>query len=1162
MRLRRLNLDRYGMFKDRAIDFGEKAPNAPDLHVIYGPNESGKSTAANAFLDLLFGIQHLTRYNFRHRTNMGVSAELEVDNERKAFSRKRGRKNTLLDAAGIPVAETEFSDLLHGLQRESWQTMFSLSEATLESGAEDILAARGELGRLFFQGAAGLVGIDARLAKLKEQADEFYAVGSRKHTQLRKIKADISELEKETRELDTRGREYSSLRDRFIEAQEHEASAKERLDALNARLSELDRFRSAVRTLNDLHELRRQLNELPDFGELPADWHGSIQDLAKELGTAASKCADGRDRIENLERELNKVRVDDDILGSDLRMDEHEMASSRWRTAADDLPKRLPERSELDFKLKQSLENLGLDRECDPKRYVLKPSDIGIIEEYSSNAIRLAREIESASSERIKAEKKLLRLEEDARSILAEAANDNAAADLESAVKEARRSGTEAKLEAEEKNIAETRSRVELSLSKLRPWSGDEEKLARISVPSADIAKRWTADFERMEVDRRAAEADLRKIKKERDGLAAAKEHLASAGSLVSDEEAENLREERDAAWLRHYESLDRGTADAFKSAMDADDRARDDRANKADEILTLRNHDAGIVKLDAEIKSLNAQISALEKRDADLRNKIRPYMLNAELPEDFDPLDLTGWLALHEDAVNSVQELRKRKSDHFNLKKESDRQRDEFLHTLKTAGIPVPETGLSLARLLEIAERAIGQTTENRGKSQEMEKNLREAKRELADRKEAVGTADVSLQELSSNWNAKCPADWLKGIEPKHLNAMLKHIREMRELIQNRDTIENRINSMERDQEDFRNAMDEVARILGEDPGADPLDFFRRVRTRMTDAIKAKTKSDELARSLKFDREALARAEESLDQANGKVHEMAIRLSLPPGRGGIDEVIGALDDAKRREELASRVAGRGQDLAHELRVQSVHEAEDLLRQTNTENIESDYIKCQTECEAAKDNYRTTVKELTQAQSDLDSVGGDDRVVKAKQKIQTMLAEAEEGAERALRLRLGLLAAERALKHYRDEHRNSMLKYTEQYFVGITGNAYSELSAEPSDGKERMTAYRPSDGLSCQVEDLSKGTRFQLYFSLRMAAYRNFCEKNGPLPFVADDIMESFDDERAKAAFAAMAEISTSGQMIYFTHHEHVLGIAKDACGNSVRIHKMPAEAV
>jgi len=57
MRLNRLELIRYGRFKDAAIVFPAPASNAPDVTIIFGPNEAGKSTAYNAYLELLFGLK-------------------------------------------------------------------------------------------------------------------------------------------------------------------------------------------------------------------------------------------------------------------------------------------------------------------------------------------------------------------------------------------------------------------------------------------------------------------------------------------------------------------------------------------------------------------------------------------------------------------------------------------------------------------------------------------------------------------------------------------------------------------------------------------------------------------------------------------------------------------------------------------------------------------------------------------------------------------------------------------------------------------------------------------------------------------------------------------------------------------------------------------------
>jgi len=48
---------------------------------------------------------------------------------------------------------------------------------------------------------------------------------------------------------------------------------------------------------------------------------------------------------------------------------------------------------------------------------------------------------------------------------------------------------------------------------------------------------------------------------------------------------------------------------------------------------------------------------------------------------------------------------------------------------------------------------------------------------------------------------------------------------------------------------------------------------------------------------------------------------------------------------------------------------------------------------------------------------------------------------------------------------------------------------------------------------------MSKGTRFQLYLALRVAGYHEFASSRRPVPFIADDIMETFDDFRAEEAF-------------------------------------------
>ena len=119
MRLNRLDLVRYGKFTDKRIDLGARPQDKPDLHIIYGPNEAGKSTALAAFLDLLFGIDPRSHFNFMHPyATMRIGAILDLAGEAKEFLRVKRPHNSLLDAGEQPISEAAILGELGGIDRE------------------------------------------------------------------------------------------------------------------------------------------------------------------------------------------------------------------------------------------------------------------------------------------------------------------------------------------------------------------------------------------------------------------------------------------------------------------------------------------------------------------------------------------------------------------------------------------------------------------------------------------------------------------------------------------------------------------------------------------------------------------------------------------------------------------------------------------------------------------------------------------------------------------------------------------------------------------------------------------------------------------------------------------------------------------------------------
>jgi chromosome segregation protein len=57
-----------------------------------------------------------------------------------------------------------------------------------------------------------------------------------------------------------------------------------------------------------------------------------------------------------------------------------------------------------------------------------------------------------------------------------------------------------------------------------------------------------------------------------------------------------------------------------------------------------------------------------------------------------------------------------------------------------------------------------------------------------------------------------------------------------------------------------------------------------------------------------------------------------------------------------------------------------------------------------------------------------------------------------------------------------------------------------------------------------------------------------------PLPFIADDLLASFDEPRTAQALDLLAAFGRDRQVILFTHHAHVADIARERLGTRVDV--------
>ena len=143
-----------------------------------------------------------------------------------------------------------------------------------------------------------------------------------------------------------------------------------------------------------------------------------------------------------------------------------------------------------------------------------------------------------------------------------------------------------------------------------------------------------------------------------------------------------------------------------------------------------------------------------------------------------------------------------------------------------------------------------------------------------------------------------------------------------------------------------------------------------------------------------------------------------------------------------------------------------------------------------------------------------------------------------------LRVASGMLG--RALDRVEESAGPTGVQRIANAFEAITDGVWTVAAGENAKGETILRAVeRAANEPPKLIDQLSEGTRDQLYLALRLVAIETHVATSPPLPFIADDILQTFDDNRARAAMRALVGLSQHVQVIVLTHHPHVLALAE-----------------
>lgn len=1159
MRLRRLDLTRYGKFTDGCIDFGERPANEPDLHIVYGPNEAGKSTALAAFLDLLFGIEARSRYNFLHSyPTMRIGAAIETSGGIQEIVRIKKAQSGLLDARGQAISENLIAGELGGLDRGAYRTMFSLDDETLEAGGESILASKGDLGQLLFSATAGLADLSRTLTGLRDEADKFYKFHAHSG-ELARLKNNLSALRKEREGVDTAASDYVRLAEaKRLASEQYETALAERgrvqaqVDAVQRRLAALPRLEAFAR-------LSDRLLPLSGLPEAPAEWRVELPRLQSE-GERLRAETDGAAReIERVAAELEAIAVDEAAQRMSVRLEGLGDLPARNLTAISDIPKRQQEMRELELRGEDILRRLDRAGETKPERLLLTGAQTEALRELLASQSGVTTGAAAAQQELADA---VHRHSQARFALVAASGRDDGDRDagarfpdLAATLAAVRASDHASRARSAERAIAERRERLGQRLDALRPWRGNADQVAALSVPPASVIATWKDDEKRARASSDKHSGEVERAEDDRARLAAELEAIRASSGVMDDQQAAAIRGEREAAWAAHRDRLDLVSADLFEATLRRDDLFSAARLGRERERAKLHEAERAVHVANAALeRALGLRAAANERQDR-VRDAIGAaiHAMSPDMPDAMAASDVETWLGHRAEAIGAQEALREAERELRDARTEGTAALDRLRASLDAASIAAPpESGLDALQV--IAQNAL----DGEARLATLRNVVADHERDVATRERTMQQARTADQKWAASWKAACARTWLADAEdtpePAAVAAILKDVAELGPIVQSRAVLVVRIADMQADQARFTREMEAIAGELSMKINARAtFELVRDVEVRVRTAQAAQTENERLDKALRAGRERGGEIAERLAAHDRRRVEMTGFLAV----GTLAEVGEKLRDIETRTDLRQRAEEEKRELLATLRVHSIEQAEHDLAGADRDALELELSILKTRFE----NLDTRTLDLfatSKAAADrIEAVAGDDAAARVEERRRTTLLDIEDKTIANVRLRIGIAAAEQALRAYRDRHRSSMLRQASEAFRMISRGAYRGLGTRPEKDGEILIAVGADSGAKV-ASDLSKGTRFQLYLALRAAGYHEYARQRSPVPFIADDIMETFDDFRAEEAFRLFGDMARVGQVIYLTHHQHLCAIARQLLPG-VRVHSLAA---
>ena len=1141
MRLRRLNVLRYGHFAEASLDFVGNG-----LQVIHGHNEAGKSTLLQFVRELLFGFAVQNPYAFSGERLEG-SALLEFsDGRAREMRRRKGRPDSLTLTEGdqsVGATEAELQNLLSGANDSLYRSVFAFGLTELAKGQAS-LEIEAVQNALHGSGVGGLTHPQKIVDQLtKEATDIFKEKGS---------KQKVAEISAEIKKLGTELKAKITKTETYLQRKRDHDAARDEAERLAGQLSQLRQEHAQVKKRATAFPIWRELTDL--------------QERRGGLGAVWPLAADARQKFDKLQDDLKRVSKSIVSLERDIQHNDAELQKNPAQNEWLELRSQIERARELIKSVEEARRDLPLlqaELNANQQHVQLGVEDVIAnwtvqqLEAFRCDAGQRRRCEELAETKR-QLDHESIRLAERAAALLKE--RTEVQADLAAIGEIADVTALQALLNSNADQVAretqltrlmKEQSKQQRALTTLTrklspPLPAGTTQIETLLVPPIEQIKHYQLQF--AEARKRVTFAE-QSLAEAHDRLQLQSRDLAIArGNLLeipTQHGLRDLRQQRDAQWEQIRQRFLEGKAGGAKSPQGPEENlpvdferalvAADDYADKMFGNASLVHQQEQLDQYQAAVTVKQEELAvaqgAMDKLAGEWRTLWQPCGF-----EPFEPETMASWKNQHDQALELIAELAESQDDITRLQQESR----AFSERLTLA---LPEFQGGPEQRLEAAQQRVAQCQQQTQELKTCQKQVVRLEQTAEQLNELQKALELGRCEFTGNWHSwlatqQFPADW----QPDLALTVISRLQSLRDKLQQIPGLESRIVAMNQRLAEFDPFVRELCEQVAPDWKLQPTEVAaRHLADRLQAAISTDQRRNELLREL--------------DKYRKKLHEDQQQKSLLQGER--DKLFGLaqattdeqfLKEVQRSEvlrDLEQQIAAKEREL---IRLRDFEDEAEFLRELQAVDypaLEVSRLSLEQQIRELEDQERQANERKGATGLALEQLDGSAAAAEIQSAISERRAALANVVDRYVPLLLARQLLQQTLQRFEKDSQPEMLREVSRLFSAMTGGRYERVE-RPRNTDHPLVVYRAGNSDDLQPDQLSTGTREQLYLAIRLAYVLHYCTKAEPLPIVLDDVLANFDPVRTRRTLEALGQITDRVQVLLFTCHPHVADLAQD----------------